>query len=83
MDNMQSIHGDTGFLHKQFCSGMKGKRQQVNFTNIQLKLLIFSFSGISKEGNEKVEKYKTPSINGVNKTLGLYLADSLAGINHH
>lgn len=42
MDNMQSIHGDTGFLHKQFCSGMKGKRQQVNFTNIQLKLLIFS-----------------------------------------
>lgn len=23
-----------------------------------------------------MEKYKTPSINGVNKTLGLYLADS-------
>lgn len=35
------------------------------------------------DGNEKVEKYKTPLVNGVNKTLGLYLAHSLAGTDHH
>ena len=83
MDNMQSIQGDTGFLHKQFCSGARGKTQQVNFTNIQLKLLIFFFSGNSTEGNEKVEKYKTPSISGANKIFGLYLAHSLAGTDRN
>lgn len=34
MDNLQNIQGDSGFLHKQFCSGARGKRQQASFTNI-------------------------------------------------
>lgn len=65
MDNLQSIQGDSGFLHKQFCSGARGKRQQASFTNICRNHLaaetaiFFSSQGNSPEGDEKVEKYKT------------------------
>lgn len=71
MDNLQSIRGDAGFLHKQFCSGARGKRQQASFTNICRNQLaaetavffvfgfFFSSQGNSPEGNEKVEKYRT------------------------
>lgn len=66
--NMESTQGDTDFLHEQCCTGLRGKRQQVNLNDI-LKLLIFLFSGNVMKRNAEVKKCKSPSINGENKTL--------------
>lgn len=70
MGNMQSTQADTDFLHEQFCTGLSGKRQQVNYNNTQLKLLIFLFSGNFMKRNAKVKRCKWPSIDGKNKILG-------------
>lgn len=69
MGNKQSIQGDTGFLHKQFCCGVRDKRQQVNFSNIQLKLLIFYFSGNSMEGDVESGKVQ----NTIHQRCGQHL----------
>lgn len=69
MGNMESTQGDTDFLHEQFCTRLRSKRQQMNCSNI-LKLLIFLFSGKFMKRNAKVKKCKSPSIDGENETLG-------------
>lgn len=69
MGNMKNTQGDTDFLHEQFCTGLRGKRQQVNCNNI-LKLLIFLFSENLMKRNAEVKKCKLPSTDGENKTLG-------------
>lgn len=69
MGNMKNTQGDTDFLHEQFCTGLRGKRQQVNCNNI-LKLLIFLFSENFMKRNAEVKKCKLPSTDGENKTLG-------------
>lgn len=69
MGKMESTQGDTYFLHEQFCTGLRGERQQVNCNNI-LKLLIFLFSGNFIKINAEVKKCKLPSIQGERMTLG-------------